>query len=128
METMYDKLGSLLRECLETGDFPKNTQKQNHSKQEDFSPEERKKIIPPELKKEFSLLGLYSCLNGEETNCFSESLPPLREIHKAYAMKLKEIHPDTATKTKPKHEIAVQIQELTEAFEKIKEHYKALTN
>lgn len=105
MDTMYDKLGDLLRDYIESGELPKPRKK---TKPIDNS-ENLKNTIPANLVKEFNIFG------------YTETLPEFPEIRSKYAKLLKEVHPDTSEKNISS---PTRIMELTEAFEKIKKIYE----
>lgn len=142
---MFDKLGDMLNECLEKGEIPQNPPKRKYYRestdknrafvQEDVftteEPVEEKEPItlPRDVEKALSLLGLgATSQTGQFTSHTEEVLPipSLSEVRAAYAQLLKEAHPDTAQAEITSAQAAQRIDELTKAFNKIRDCYKKL--
>jgi len=116
MDTMFDKLGDLLSQCLKTGEFPEPKTNEKTNKKKDF--------IPSSLIKEFSILGFNQSSSQEHSNLIP--LPDFSEIRITYKKLLKEIHPDTTKETiLDNKNISEKIEQITDAYSKIKEWYES---
>ncbi len=133
MSSMFDKLGDMLNECLEKGEIPQPPPKRRFYKgPEHFSDspsstaeqvhEQEPIALPHDIEEAFILLGLVPTEENAETT----SLPPLDRIRSAYAQLLKEAHPDTAREEITSAQAAQKINQLTRAFNRVREWYREL--
>lgn len=121
MSTMFDRLGEMLNECLETGEFPepKPVHKVRAEQKPDSTPQRRH--IPYTLVKEFALLGFK---RTPEPGAEPAGLPEFTTVRKAYARILKELHPDTAHNLISHKDLTEQLHAVTEAYNTVKKWYK----
>ncbi|MDR3284756.1 MAG: J domain-containing protein [Treponema sp.] len=115
---MYDKLGTLLTEYLETGDLPPIRKKQKAAKPVEAAPKTEKPVppkIPPALFTDFQTLQFQDLA----------VVPDLKTCRRAYHTLLKKYHPDTG-KTDGTEEAAQNIKAITQAFRNIEEWYAKL--
>ena len=136
MSSMFDKLGDLLNECLETGQIPRPQPKRKYYQKADFfndeagtnqqiSPEHEKATqksitLPRDVEEALWLLG-FGAENSQQEEL---PIPGLAEVRGAYAQLLKEAHPDTATEETSSAQAAQRIAQLTSAFNKVREWYR----
>jgi hypothetical protein len=107
---MYDKMGDLLNEYLETGNLPPPLKKAPRKKPVKAAIPREKMPIPAYLVQEFSLLGFADILEA----------PALTDCRKAYHALIKEYHPDTQTQD---GDTAQKTDEIVQAFKKIQSWY-----
>lgn len=128
---MFDKLGDMLNECLEKGEIPQPPPKRKFYKAPEYfsdSPssateqafEAEPIALPRDIEEAFILLGLGE--TGPEGQ--TTALPTLSQIRSAYAQRLKEAHPDTATMETSTAQAAQRISQLTSAFDKVRDWYR----
>lgn len=142
---MFDKLGDMLNECLEKGEIPQNPPKRKYYREstdenksfvqgDDFTTEEvvaeKEPItLPRDVEQALSLLGLGSDTKAGQFTANTEEvlpIPSLSEVRASYAQLLKEAHPDTAQEEITSAQAAQRIDELTKAFNKVRDCYKKL--
>ena len=138
MSSMFDKLGDMLNECLEKGEIPQNPPKRKYYREnslagENSSPaqeggfaagepaaEKEPITLPRDVEQALDLLGLAGTGQQESTL----ALPSLAQVRAAYAQLLKEAHPDTAQEEITSAQAAQRIDQLTNAFNRVREWYR----
>ena len=135
MNSMFDKLGDMLNECLEKGQIPQPQPKRTYyqkadftdadSNQQDFIVDqaEAKKTaitLPRDVEEALKLLG-FGAENSQQEEL---PIPSLTEVRGVYAQLLKEAHPDTATEETSSAQAAQRIAQLTSAFNKVRNFYR----
>lgn len=97
METMYDRLGDMLNECLEKGEIPREKPKAH---KQDTSPEStviQTVRLSEEVLKAFHTLGFLGNYSHSQHSLIDvTTLPSLPELRSAYTGSVKNFHPDTA--------------------------------
>ncbi len=100
-DSMYDRLGDLLKETLESGILP-------HTEE---SIQTEMKSVPPDVKEAFKLLGV-------------DSLSSPEECLKAYRTKLKRYHPDNNSDNPIVQKVAAQkTRELIKIYKIIRQWF-----
>lgn len=124
METMYDRLGDMLNECLEKGEIPREKPK---APKKDTSPEStviQTVRLSEEVLKAFHTLGFLGNYSHSQHSLIDvTTLPSLPELRSAYTGSVKNFHPDTAKISQ--EEAGVKITALTESFDMLKNWYTA---
>jgi hypothetical protein len=108
---MYDKMGDLLNEYLETGNLPPPRRKVARKKSVKAAVSPREKMpVPAYLAREFGLLGFADV----------QEAPALKDCRKAYHALIKKYHPDTK---KQDGDTAEKADEIVQAFKRIQSWY-----
>ena len=147
MSSMFDKLGDMLNECLEKGEIPQNPPKRKYYREnnlagENSSPaqeggfaagepaaEKEPLILPRDVEQALDLLGLGEAPQTGQFTGQTEAflpIPSLSQVRAAYAQLLKEAHPDTAQEEITSAQAAQRIDQLTNAFNRVREWYREL--
>ena len=112
MDNMYDKLGEMLNNVLETGKLPQSTKTKDNSKIQDKDQISVKiEKLPESIQEAFRYLECTPEMSQEE-------------VRKSYHKKLKSIHPDKNTIQESENEY----KNIHYTVEKLGSMYKILNN
>jgi len=131
MSSMFDKLGDMLNECLEKGEIPQPPPKRSYHREEynlqEGTEEQEPITLPRDVEQALDLLGLGEATQTGQFTGQTEAflpIPSLSQVRAAYAQLLKEAHPDTAQEEITSAQAAQRIDQLTNAFNRVREWYR----
>jgi hypothetical protein len=110
---MYDKMGDLLNDYLETGALPPLREKTARKETAKANKAREKVLMPAFLMGEFCLLGFADI----------QEAPALKDCRKAYHALIKKYHPDTQMQDA---DTAGKTDEIVQAYKKIQNWYNGI--